>query len=99
MKLNRKRENLNVEDRYYTIQEYKALSNEQKKELIGLQAHRGHNTKMRKFNKASVKGQLAALEQQVSVLQSNHGTNAGTGQKATQSGTPTSTNPPPPPQL
>ena len=76
-----------VEDRYYTIQEHKALSNEQKKELKDLQAYRGHNPKMRKFKKGSVKGQLVVLEQQVSVLQSNHGTNDGTGQKATQSGT------------
>ena len=30
---------------------------------------------------------MAALEQQVSFLQSNHGTNAGTAQKATQSST------------
>ena len=60
-----------VEDRYYTIQEYKALSNEQKKELKDLRANREHNPKRRKFNKGSVKGQLAALEQQLSVLQSN----------------------------
>ena len=77
-----------VEERSYTIQEYNALSNEQKKELKDLQAYRGHNPKRRKFNKGSVMGQLAAIEQQVSVLQSNHGTNAVTAQKATQSGTP-----------
>ena len=81
-----------VEDRYYTIQEYKALSYEQKKELKDLQAYRGHNPKRRRFNKGSVKEQLAALEQQVSVLQSNHGTNARTGQKTTQSGTPAPAN-------
>ena len=51
-----------VEDRYYTIQEDKALSNEQKRELKGLRANRGHNHKRRKFNKGSVKGQLTALE-------------------------------------
>ena len=38
---------------------------------MDLQAYRGHKPKRRKFNKGSVKGQLAALEQQVSVLQSN----------------------------
>ena len=32
-----------VEDKYYTIQEYKALSYEQKKKLKDLQAYRGHN--------------------------------------------------------
>ena len=57
-----------VEDRYYTIQEYKALSNDQKKELKDLRADRGHNPKMRKFSKGSVTGQLTALEQQASVL-------------------------------
>ena len=36
-----------VEDRYYTIQEYKALSNEQKKELKDLRADWGHNPMMR----------------------------------------------------
>ena len=36
----------------------------------------------------SDKGQLTALEQQVSVLQLNCGTNAGTAQNATQTGTP-----------
>ena len=51
-----------VEDRYYTIQEYMSLSNEQKKELKDLRAQRGHNPKRRKFNKGSVKGQLAALD-------------------------------------
>ena len=81
-----------VADRYYTIQEYKALSNEQKKELKDLQAYRGYNPKSRKFNKDSVEGQLAALEQQVSVLQSNHGMNAGTAQKAIQFGTPAPAN-------
>ena len=75
-----------VEDRYYPIQENKPLS---KKDL---RAHRGHNPKRREFNKGSVKGKLAALEQQVSVLQSNHGTIAGTAQNTTQSGTPASTN-------
>ena len=45
-----------VEDRYYTIQEYKALSNEHKKELMDLRANRGHNPKRTKFNKVSVKG-------------------------------------------
>ena len=54
----------------------------------------GHHPKMRKFNKGSVKGQLAVLEQQVSFLQSTHGTNAGTAQKATQSGTPAPANAP-----
>ena len=54
-----------VEDRYYTIQEYNALSNGQKKELKDLQAYSGHNLNRRKFNKGSVKGQLAALGQQV----------------------------------
>ena len=78
-----------VKYRYYTIQEYKDLSNEQKKELKDLHAYRGHKPERRKFNKASVKGQLAALEQQVSVLQSNHGANA---QKVTQSGTPAPAN-------
>ena len=34
-----------AEDRYYTIQEYKVLSNEQKKELKDLQPYRGHNPK------------------------------------------------------
>ena len=50
-----------VEDKYYTIQEYKALSNEQKKELKDLRANRGHDAKRRKFNKGSVKGQLQRL--------------------------------------
>ena len=66
-----------VEDRYYTIQEYKTLSNEQKKEQKELRANRGYLPKRRKLNKGSVQGQLAALEQQVSVLQSSQGTNAG----------------------
>ena len=57
-----------VEDKCNTIQEYKALSNGQKKDLKDLQAYRGHNPKRRKLSKGSVKGQLAALEQQVSVL-------------------------------
>ena len=83
-----------VEDRYYTIQEYKALSNEQKKEQKDLKTKRGHNPEMRKFNKGSVKGQIAALEHQVSVLQSNQGTNAGVAQNTTPSGTPASTNAP-----
>ena len=83
-----------VEDRYYVIQEYKALSKERKKELKDLRASRGHNPKRRKFNKGSVKGQLAALEHQLSVLQSNQGTNAGVAQKTTPSGTPASTNAP-----
>ena len=34
-----------VDNRYYTIQEYKALKNEQKKELKDLRANRGHNPK------------------------------------------------------
>ena len=34
-----------VEDRYYTIQEYKTLSNEQKKEVKDLRANRGHSPK------------------------------------------------------
>ena len=84
-----------VEDRYYTIQEYKALSNEQKKELKDLRAKRGHNPKRRKFNKDSVKGQLAALEHQLSALQSNQGTNAAVAQNRTPFGTPGSTNAPP----
>ena len=46
-------------------------------ELKDLRAYRGHNPKRRKFNEGFVKGQLAALEQQISVLQSNHGTNLG----------------------
>ena len=62
-----------VDDSYYTVQEYKAISNEQKKELKDLAANRGHNPQRRKFNKGSVKGQLAALEHQLSVLQSNQG--------------------------
>ena len=70
--------------RYYTIQEYKALSNEKKKELNDLHAYRGHSPNRRKFTKGSVKEQLAALEQDVSVLQSNHGTYAGTALKATK---------------
>ena len=57
-----------------------------------MHAYRGHNPKRRKFTKGSVKGQLAALEQQVSVLQLNHGTNAGTAQNATQPGTPAPVN-------
>ena len=57
-----------VEDRYYTIQEYKALSNEQKKDLKDLRANRGCNPKRKKFNKGSAKGQLAALDHQVSIL-------------------------------
>ena len=83
-----------VEDRYYTIQEYEGLSNEQKKELKDLRANRGHNPKRRKFNKGSVKGQLAAFEHQLSVLWSNQGTNAGVAQNTTPSGTPASTNAP-----
>ena len=83
-----------VEDRYYTIQEYKALSNEQKKELKDLRANRGHNPKRKKFNKGSVKGQLAALEQQLSALQSNQGHNGGAAQNTTPSGTPPTTNGP-----
>ena len=51
-----------VEDRYYTIQEYKAISNEQKKELKDKHAYREHNPKGRKFKKGSVKGKLAAVE-------------------------------------
>ena len=50
-----------------------ALSNEQKKELKDMRSHRGHNPKRRKFNKGSVKRQLAALEQQLSFLQSTIG--------------------------
>ena len=80
-----------VEDRNYTVQEYKALSNDRRK-IEQLASPQGHNPKRRKFNKGSVKGQLAALEQQVSVLQSNHVTNAGTAQKAIQSGTPAHAN-------
>ena len=83
-----------VEDRYYIIQEYKALSKEQKKELKDLRANRGHNPKRRKFNKHSPKGQLTALEHQLSILQSNQGTNARVAQKTTPSGTPASTNAP-----
>ena len=45
-----------------------------------LRANGGHNPMRRKFNKGSVKGHLAALEQQVSVLQSNQGTNDGVAQ-------------------
>ena len=83
-----------VEDRYYTIQEYKALSNEQEKELKDLRANRGHNPQRRKFNKGSVKGQLAAREQQLSVLQFNQGTNGGVAQNTSPSGTPLATNGP-----
>ena len=57
LKLNRKRAETEqkkrrsqerVEDRYYTTQEYKTLSNEQKKELKDLWTHRGQNPKRRK---------------------------------------------------
>ena len=82
-----------VEDRY-TIQEYKALSNEQKKELKDLRVNRGHNPKRRKFNKGSVKGQLAALDNK-SQLQSHEGTNAGVAQNTTPSGTQHPQMPPP----
>ena len=50
-----------VEDRYYTIQDSKALSSEQKKELKDLRANRGHNPKRRNFNRGSVKGQLDTI--------------------------------------
>ena len=52
-----------------------------------MRANRGHNPKRRTFNKGSLKGQFAALEQQVSVLQSNQGTNGGVAQNTTPSGT------------
>ena len=81
-----------VKNRYYTIQEYKVFSNQQEKELKDLQANRRHNPKRRKFNKGPLKGQLAALEHQLSVLQSNQGTNAEVAQNTTPSGTPVSTN-------
>ena len=45
-----------------------------------LQAHSGHIPKRRKFNKGSVKGQVAVVEQHISVLHSNQGTNAGVAQ-------------------
>ena len=56
---------------------------------MDLHASRGHSPVRRRFAKQSVKGQLAALEQQVSVLHLNHGTNARTTQHATQSHAPT----------
>ena len=83
-----------TEPLFMTIQEYQALSNEQKKEPKDLRDNRGHNPKRRKFNKGSVKGQLAALEHQLSVLKSNYGTNAVVAQNTTPSGTPASTNAP-----
>ena len=82
-----------VEDRYNTIQEYEALSNEPKKELKDVRSNRGHNPK-ENFNKGSVKGQLAALEQQLSVLQANQGTNGGVAQNTSPSVTPAATNGP-----
>ena len=81
-----------VEDRYYTIQDYKALSYEQMKELKDLRANRGHNPKSKKFNNGFVKGQLAALEQLLSTLQSNQGHNGGAAQNTTSSGTLPTTN-------
>ena len=45
-----------VEDRYYTIQEYKALSNEQKKELKDLQAYSGHNLNKREVQQGFCQG-------------------------------------------
>ena len=57
-----------------------------------MRAARGHNPKRRKFNKGSVKGQLEAFEQQLSVLQSNQGTHGVAAQNTSPSGTPLATN-------
>ena len=61
-----------VEDRYYTTQEYWALSNKQKLRLKELRGARGHQPSKRQHvdRKTSLKSQVAAIAHQLSVLQS-----------------------------